>query len=78
MRTDKQQQTCKVCGRPDKFNFDVPDDIWAAIVPAAFRDRVVCLSCFDEFAAIKGTDYTAHIKQLYFAGEHVSFQFETN
>ena len=32
-KVDPQQQTCKVCGRPDKFNFHVPDAVWEWIVP---------------------------------------------
>ncbi len=62
------QQTCKVCGAPDKFNFHVPDEIWAAIVPAPYRERVVCLYCFDEFAAERGVNYASAVTELWFAG----------
>ena len=61
--------TCKVCGRIDKFNFDIPDNIWSKIVPKEYQNRVVCLSCFDEFAKLAEIDYSDYINTLYFAGE---------
>ena len=70
------QQSCKVCGRPDKFDFHVPDETWDAIVPHEYHAGVVCLSCFDEFAVGKGIDYSNAIKTLYFAGRKVTFRFE--
>jgi hypothetical protein len=47
---DPQRQRCKCCGMPDKFNFNVPDEIWAAIVPPLFQSHIVCLPCFDDLA----------------------------
>jgi hypothetical protein len=70
------QQTCKVCGRPDKFDFHVPDDIWNEVVPAEFRRKVVCLACFDDFARQRDVEYASHLHTLYFAGGRASFQFE--
>lgn len=70
-----QQQTCKVCGHPDKFNYNVPDIIWEAIVPYEFQNRVVCLACFDKFAYQKGINYACHLHTLYFAGDMASFRF---
>jgi hypothetical protein len=70
-----QQQTCKVCGRPDKFDFYLPDELWAAVVPVEYRDRVVCLYCFDEFAAAAGQEYAASLQKLYFAGIAAVFVF---
>src|SRR3990167_10679689 len=64
-----QQQTCKVCGRSDKFDFSLPDAVWAAAVPAEYRSRVVCLYCFDEFAAQAGVAYGASPREGYFAGD---------
>ena len=61
-------QTCKVCGRRDHFDFNVSDETWAAVVPSAYRSRVVCLGCFDEFAARQGIDYGTEVKALYFVG----------
>ena len=68
-------QTCKACGHRDKFDFHLPDDIWAAVVPAQFRSRVVCLSCFDGFAHEADIDYADCLKTLYFAGDQVVFKF---
>lgn len=70
-----RQQTCKVCKRPDKFDFDLPDDVWAEVVPHAYRNRVVCLACFDEFAREAGVEYAAHLRALYFAGDRAAFAF---
>ena len=67
------QQRCKLCGRADKFDFSVPDDVWRAIVPSVFRDSVLCLACFDYLASAKGMSYT--IPTLYFAGEIGNFVF---
>ena len=64
-----QRQTCKVCGRPDKFDFSVPDGVWRDIVPEEFVNRVVCLFCFDDFAAMEDKKYAASLRHLYFAGD---------
>lgn len=70
------QQTCKVCGRPDKFDFHVPDSVWEAVIPEEFHTKVVCLYCFDEFAKQKGIAYQdALAEELYFAGKQASFIF---
>src|SRR5688572_14159858 len=63
-----QQQTCKICNQPDKLDFHVPDDVWFAVVPARFQNRVVCLYCFDECARENNVDYAASLTTLYFAG----------
>lgn len=63
-----QEQTCKACGRQDKFNFDVPDELWARVVPDHLRNRVVCLSCFDRFAAEQDIDYASQLRELCFVG----------
>jgi len=71
------QQTCKVCHRPDKFDFYVPDEIWQAVVPKEYRNRVVCLGCFDDFAAARQVDYATHLAAapLWFAGDAATFEF---
>lgn len=69
------RQTCKRCGREDKFDFWVPDDVWAAAVPHRFRERVLCLACFDDFAYENRIDYAAHLSRLYFAGDQATFEF---
>lgn len=71
-----QRQTCKRCGCVDFFNFNVPDDIWAAVVPTDLARRVVCLKCFDELASEKGVKYAGHLRRLFFAGQAAVFQFE--
>lgn len=71
------RQKCKVCGQSDGFNFNVSDDVWKNVVPKRFQNRVVCLRCFDEFAAQKGMDYTGAITQLSFAGVQASFDVIT-
>jgi hypothetical protein len=73
---DPARQTCTVCGVPYKFDFHVPDDVWAAVVPWLHRERVVCLDCFDEFAAERGIDYAASLRELCFAGRRAAFVFE--
>lgn len=75
MNTSDQRQTCKVCGRPDKFNFHVPDQIWNEVVPEEYRNRVVCLYCFDEFAERAGKRYAASLRELIFAGDAATFFF---
>jgi len=70
------QQTCKVCGRPDKFDFHVPDEVWVAVVPEEYRNRVVCLGCFDEFAQERRVDYATRLSVLWFAGRAATFRFD--
>jgi len=40
------REICKVCLKPSPVSFAVPDDIWMAVVPPQFHDKVLCLSCF--------------------------------
>ena len=44
------REICKACGRINSIGFNVPDDIWAKVVPKDYRDSVVCLACFTEWA----------------------------
>jgi hypothetical protein len=74
-KMQSQMQTCKVCGRRDKFDYHVSDETWAAVVPPRFLTRVVCLSCFDDYALEKGVDYSAEVCTLYFAGDAAVFEF---
>ena len=69
------RQTCQACGRPDKFDFSVSDEVWAAVVPVGLRNHVVCLECFDEFALEAGVDYSSGRSTLYFAGDRAAFVF---
>lgn len=62
------RQKCKACGQSDGFNFCVPNEIWQVVVPDKYRNRVVCLKCFDEFACERKIDYRPFLSQLCFAG----------
>ena len=68
------RQVCKACGRPDYWNFDVPDTLWAAIVPNELQNRVVCLQCFDAFALERGVKYAASLTAICFAGEMAALE----
>jgi len=68
------QQTCKICGRPDKFDFNVPDDIWQMVIPKQYQNHVVCLTCFDDFACKANIPY--HLQTLYFVGNKQTFIFQ--
>ena len=72
---DHQRQTCKVCWKPDGFDFHMPDEVWEQVVPPEFKNRVVCLLCFDGFADKKGVDYTKYLHTLHFAGNAACFEF---
>jgi hypothetical protein len=76
MTHDTGRQTCKVCGRPDKFDYHVSDEIWGAVVPPPFQNRVVCLFCFDGFAYERNIKYSIGIDTLYFAGDQATFIFQ--
>jgi hypothetical protein len=76
-RRNFRRQSCALCVCEDKFDFHVPDDIWWNVVPAEYRQRVLCLSCFDQFACQKGIDYANSIETLYFAGEQAKLKFES-
>lgn len=73
---NNQRQTCKACGKRDKFDFHVPDDVWRAAVPAHLHNSVVCLACFDAFANERAVAYATSLSELYFAGEHAAIQFK--
>ncbi len=72
---ESHQQTCKACGRADKFDYTVPDEIWHKALPERLWNRVVCLSCFDDFAANADVDYAPVLDEVYFAGRAATFRF---
>jgi hypothetical protein len=76
VRVNYARQTCKVCGKPDKFDFHLPDDIWGLIAGKEFKNRVVCLNCFDELAKAKGIKYADSLQMVYFAGSQATFVFQ--
>lgn len=71
-----RRQKCSVCGCEEKFNFHVPDEIWKKAVPQKYQNRVVCLSCFDNFAREENVDYSDSIIDLLFAGDKAAVKFE--
>lgn len=68
------QQTCRACHCVDKFNFHVPNSLWEQVVPENLRNSVVCLDCFDGFAAEKELQYTHVLDTVYFAGEKAQIE----
>jgi hypothetical protein len=75
-KRDPQRQTCKCCLRPDGFSFHLPDDVWNRIVPEEYRNRVLCLFCFDRFALEAGADYTSYISDMMFVGDAADFDLQ--
>ena len=73
---DFKRQRCSVCDCDEKFNFHIPDETWEIIVPQEYRQKVVCLSCFDAFARDKNIDYADSVNELYFAGEKATVKFD--
>ena len=73
---DFKRQWCSACRCEEKFNFHVPDEVWQKVVPEDYRNRVVCLACFDEFARRNNVDYSDSISELYFAGDKATVKFE--
>ena len=68
------RQTCKACGSPDYWNFDVPDRVWVLVVPTELQNCVVCLGCFDRYALERGVKYAASLRNLQFAGEMAALE----
>jgi hypothetical protein len=76
-RRNGMHPICRACGYSDKFDFNVPNELWKEIVPLDYQNDVICLECFDEFAFEKGVDYATSIGTLYFAGNQAVFEFQT-
>jgi hypothetical protein len=71
------RKLCGACGRPDKFIYRVPDDVWQRVVPSALKNRFVCLVCFDDFAAMRRVSYARDLTvSLRFAGDAATFELE--
>ena len=71
-----QRQTCKACRCADKFNYHVPDSLWAEIVPEQLQQGAVCLECFDKFASEKGKRYADALDTVYFAGDKAAMELK--
>lgn len=52
-----EYQTCKRCNRAE-VDFLVPDSVWAQ-VSGQYKDKNLCLLCFDELAAEAGVWWSA-------------------
>jgi len=66
-------QVCKACGRVDVVHYQVPNELWVDVVPEELRGLVVCLRCFDAFAARKRIDYADYLANVGFTGMRESF-----
>ena len=53
------REICKACNRPNPLGFSVPDEVWAAAVPAYLRGKTLCIVCFDMFATEARVDWWA-------------------
>jgi len=71
-----RRQRCRVCECEEKYNFHVSDEIWEKVVPKQFQTRVVCLSCFDNFARQRDVDYSHSINDFSFVGDKAAVEFE--
>jgi hypothetical protein len=69
-------QRCKRCLTADGFDFHVPDEVWAAVVPMRLRNHVLCLACFDALASVGGVGYAPHVTAVYFSGAAGAFEFK--
>jgi cation diffusion facilitator CzcD-associated flavoprotein CzcO len=73
-----RRQSCKKCGVRDGLSFHVPDRLWAAVVPKQFVSKVLCLACFDKFAAQRGVEYHRSLRVVYFVGDQASFELRVS
>jgi len=48
-----RQPICAVCGFLENCDFKVMDDAWKTIVPIEYRNQIVCVKCFEDFASAK-------------------------
>ncbi len=53
------REICKRCGRENPLGFTVPDEVWNKAVPPEYRNKELCILCFDEFATYAGVDWTS-------------------
>lgn len=51
------RETCKRCGRENPLGFNIPDDIWKAAISPQWRDKTLCILCFDELATYAGVKW---------------------
>ena len=51
-----QGQSCGCCIRQQRFEFGVPDEEWAKVVPDEMRDCALCIECYLRFATLAGIE----------------------
>ena len=60
MPIDWEYEWCRMCERPNKIGFTVPDEDWKKIVPDEMKDGngVLCYNCFETLSHQKGIPFT--------------------
>lgn len=56
------RERCKCCQRFNPVGFDVPESIWLNVAPEEFQNKVLCIMCFDMFAAEKNIQWDDDVK----------------
>ena len=59
---EASREICKICYQVNAIGFNVPDDIWRAVVPPHLVNRIVCLNCFTRLADEKLIAWDEHIE----------------
>ena len=70
------RELCKCCYKFNPVGYNMPDEIWNKVVPEEFRNKVLCLTCFDYFATENGVDWTKHIEEVYFVSGAMHIKYE--
>lgn len=53
------REVCKRCGRENPLGFSVPDEVWERAVPEEYRNKTLCIMCFDNLATYAGVNWAA-------------------
>ena len=64
MSKENSIQYCKKCGRDQRFEFSIRDEIWNKL-PEMWRDRILCIECFLE--ELNAADHNQEIHVTDFA-----------
>lgn len=67
--------SCKNCFSQSMMDFVVSDEEWNKITSRKFRNEVLCLACFDNFAFQKSFKY--EILEIHFAGNQNPFSLHS-
>ncbi|QDV90618.1 hypothetical protein RAS2_16980 [Phycisphaerae bacterium RAS2] len=60
-RDTTSREICKLCYHVNPVGFNVPNDVWLAVVPDHVKSSVVCLSCFTRLGDEKGIPWDHEI-----------------